>query len=393
MTAQQTKTALGLMVVAIFFVSINLRPAISSIGPVLDVIRADLSLTNSQVSLLTAVPVFCMGLFAPFAVVFNRQFGAQRSVAMLLVVIGAFTLLRGLVPTFPLLFASSFFIGLAIAIISPLLSAMIKQNFPMRTPALIGVYSFGMGLGAALSAGLTGVIYTVADWPVALASWGLLSILGLFFWFRVKQPSHDTESQTRMGKQAPSRLPWKNKRAWYMLLFFGFQSSLFFSLLTWLAPIAIDQGMSVLAAGAVLTVMTGVQLVVNVTLPTVLSKYPNRLLWIWVALAVCTGGILLLMAGTATATWLAAGCFGITLGSLFPLALLMPLDENETADDVNSWTAMIQTGGYIISGTMPFAIGFFYDRFGTHMITLILLLIFTALLALFTVLLSNKESK
>lgn len=389
MTGQQTKTALGLMVVAIFFVSINLRPAISSIGPVLDAIRVDLSLTNSQVSLLTAVPVFCMGLFAPFAVVFNRKFGAHRSIAVLLLVIGVFTFLRGVAPAFPALFASSFFIGLAIAIISPLLSAMIKRNFPMRTPALIGVYSFGMGLGASLSAGLTGVFYTVAGWPFALASWGGLSILGLAFWLRIKQPASDTKPV--MLEQPASNTPWKNRRAWYMLLFFGFQSALFFCLLTWLAPIVIDQGMSVLTAGAVLTVMTGVQLVVNIVLPMLLSKKPDRLFWVWIGLFFGAAGVVLLMIGSTAAIWAAAVCLGITLGSLFPIALLMPLDENETAEGVNSWTAMIQSGGYVISGMMPFLIGILYDHFETHTVTLSILLGFLAILAGFTVLLTKKE--
>lgn len=389
MTAQKTKTALGLMVIAIFFVSINLRPSISSIGPVLDAIRVDLSLTNSQVSLLTAVPVFCMGVFAPFAVVFNRRFGAQRSIAVLLVVIGAFTFLRGAAPTFPMLFASAFFIGLAIAIIGPLLSAMIKQNFPRRTAALIGVYSFGMGLGASLAAGLTGVFYVTVGWPFALASWGALSMVGLAFWLGVKQPA--SNNQQEMAAPAIANSPWKNKRAWYMLLFFGFQSSLFYSLITWLAPIAMDQGMSVLTAGAVLTVMTGVQLIINVAIPLLLSKKPDRLFWIWISLLFGAAGIVLLIAGDTVFIWAAAVCLGITLGGLFPLSLLMPLDENETAEDVSSWTAMIQTGGYIISGTMPFAIGFLYDRFGTHTVTLSLLMGFIALLACLTILLIKKD--
>ena len=49
---------------SIFAISINLRPAITSIGPILETIREQLSLSNGQVSLLTAIPVICMGIFA-----------------------------------------------------------------------------------------------------------------------------------------------------------------------------------------------------------------------------------------------------------------------------------------------------------------------------------------
>jgi len=384
------KSALGLMVVAIFFISLNLRPAISSIGPLLETIRSDLGLTNSEVSLLTSVPVFCMGLFAPFAVWFNRKFGIRNSITALLLIIGSFTLLRGLLPSYGVLFASAFFIGLSIAIIGPLLSAMIKRNFPTRTAALIGVYSFGLGVGATLSAGLTGVIYAAADWPLALASWSLLAIAGIMLWLRVKQPEQQPAALNETAAPA-SRFPWKNRRAWYMLIFFGLQSSLFFSLITWLTPIALDKGMSVLTASAVLTLMSAVQLFGNLSIPLVLEKYPSRFLWILVSLALGIAGALLLLFGGTALIWPAAVLLGLTLGGLFPLALLMPLDENTTAEAVNSWTAMIQTGGYIFSSIMPFAVGLLYDRYATHTITLVMFLVFMGLLALFAFLLYKKR--
>lgn len=390
MAAKQKKSAVGLMVVAILFVALNLRPAISSIGPMLEPIRSDLNLSNSEVSLLTAVPVFCMGLFAPLAVWFGRRFGLKRSIACLLGAIGLFTLLRGFQPTYPILLASAFFIGVAIAIISPLLSAMIKRDFPLRTAALIGVYSFGMGLGATLSAGLTGVFYTVADWPLAIASWSLLSVVAVLIWLRVEQPTEARAKKDGLAETVAVS-PWKSKRAWYMLLFFGCQSALFFSMLTWLAPIASEKGMSVLAAGGVLTLMSAVQIAGNISIPLFFNKFPNRLGWILTVLAFGAFGILLLMFGNTAAIWLAAAFIGVALGGLFPIALLMPLDETASAEEANSWTAMTQSGGYIISAFMPLTIGIVYDQTGNHDITLLLLLVFIVLMVIFAVLLNKKH--
>lgn len=389
MTETKRKSALGLMVIAILFVALNLRPAISSIGPMLEPIRNDLNLSNSEVSLLTAIPVFCMGLFAPLAIVFGRKFGMKRSIAFLLSIIGVFTLLRGFLPNYPTLLISAFFIGVAIAVISPLLSAIIKHNFSTRTPALIGVYSFGMGLGASLAAGLTGVLYTVFNWPLAIASWSLLSIVAIIIWLRVEQPTE--EKVEKKERKNLHESPLKNKRAWYMLLFFGFQSSLFFSMLTWLAPIAIDKGMTVLAAGGVLTLMTAVQIVGNISIPLFFDRFPNRLVWILLVLISGSIGVLLLIFGTLNIVWLAAAFIGVALGGLFPIALLMPLDETTTADRANSWTAMTQSGGYMISAFMPFIIGVIYDRTGNHDITLILFLSFIALMLIFAILLYKKN--
>ncbi|EGA91113.1 major facilitator transporter [Planococcus donghaensis MPA1U2] len=389
MSENKRKSALGLMVIAILFVALNLRPAISSIGPMLDPIRIDLNLSSSEVSLLTAIPVFCMGLFAPLAVIFGRKFGMKRSIAFLLGVIGVFTLLRGFIPNYPTLLISAFFIGVAIAVISPLLSAIIKHNFPTRTPALIGVYSFGMGLGATLAAGLTGVFYTIADWPVAIASWSLLSVVAISIWLRVEQPAEEEVEEIDFEIRRGS--PLRNKRAWYMLLFFGAQSALFFSMLTWLAPIAIDKGMTVLTAGGVLTLMTAVQIVGNISIPLFFDKFPNRLIWTLFVLSSGSVGVLLLMFGSVNLVWLAAAFVGVALGGLFPIALLMPLDETTTADEANSWTAMTQSGGYMISAFMPLVIGIIYDQTGNHDITLWLFLSFIGLMLIFALLLHKKN--
>ncbi|MGM0897956.1 MAG: CynX/NimT family MFS transporter [Bacillota bacterium] len=383
------KSALTGVIFAILLVALNLRPAISSIGPMLEPIRTDLALTNGQVSLLTAVPVLCMGLFAPFAIVFNRRFGLKLSIAFLLAVIGLFTLGRGFWPSYFNLLLSSFFIGIAIAIIGPMLSAMIKRDFPNRTASLIGVYSFGMGLGATLAAGLTSVVYAASGWPAGLAVWSVLALVALIVWLRM--PDSPVDGKTAIEASIPvSVSPWKNLKAWYMLLFFGFQSAFFFSMLTWLAPIAIDKGMSVLSAGGVVTVMTAVQIICNISIPLLFNKYPNRFMWILLVLAFGVAGILLLMFAGAWMVWLAAGLIGVALGGLFPIALLLPLDATDSADDANSWAAMTQSGGYLISAFMPFIIGVVYDQTGNHDITLLMFLAFAFFMIVFAYLLNRK---
>ncbi|MFP8781523.1 MFS transporter [Planococcus plakortidis] len=385
------KSALTGVIFAILLVALNLRPAISSIGPMLDPIRTDLLLTNGQVSLLTAVPVLCMGVFAPFAIVFNRRYGLKRSIGFLLAVIGVFTLGRGFWPSYFNLLLSSFFIGIAIAIIGPMLSAMIKRDFPARTVSLIGIYSFGMGLGATLAAGLTSIVYAAAGWPAGLAIWSVLAIAALIVWLRMPEAKSKGQAQAMPDDPLPiTESPWKNVKAWYMLLFFGFQSAFFFSMLTWLAPIAIDKGLSVLSAGAVVTVMTAVQIVCNISIPLLFSRYPNRFLWVLVVLGFGTGGILLLMFAGAWSVWPAAVLIGVALGGLFPIALLLPLDATNSADEANSWAAMTQSGGYLISAFMPFIIGVVYDQTGNHDITLWMFLAFVFLMVLFAYLLNRK---
>ena len=378
----------------IFAISINLRPAITSIGPMLETIREQLSLSNVQVTLLTAVPVVSMGVFATLAPIFNRKFGIKRTIYMMLILIGVMTGLRGVLSGFPILIGTAFIIGVAIAVIGPLLSAMIKQYFPDRAASVIGVYSFGMGVGSAASAGLTGLFYEATNsYFFALSIWAILAFVGLISWFFMMKG----KIEVRQTDSAPVKLkvkgksPWRTGKAWMFLLFFGLQSALFFSIITWLAPIALAAGMTLLQAGTLLSVMTSVQIFLNILLPLLMEKFPARMFWINAMLVSGLLATILFWTGIHSLMWVGAVIMGIPLGGLFPVALLLPLDETDTADETNSWTAMMQTGGFIIGGLLPLLIALVFDLTSNHTYTFIILSTMYLIMFVLTVIIGDKK--
>lgn len=382
-------------VIALFVVSLNLRPAITSIGPLLDTIRDSLQLTNVQVSLLTTVPVVCMGIFASLAPLFNRVIGLYRTMLLLLFVIGIMTTFRGIITSYAMLLSSAFFIGVAIAIIGPLLSAMIKQNFPQHTASMIGVYSFGMGVGATISAGLTAFLYEkTTSISFTLSIWAVLALIGFLFWFMTMKQQSIVHIQTETIQEESSHLsgsPWKERRAWLFLLFFGLQSAAFFSIVTWLVPIATSASMPLVQAGSMLTVMTGIQLILNIGIPLLMERWPSRRNWLLFLTAVGFIAILFIGMESFTMVWIGAILLGIPLGGLFPIALLLPLDETNTASETNQWTSMMQTGGFIIGGLVPLLIGLFYDVTETHQSTLFMFLLLFASMFVLSFFIGNKK--
>ncbi|WP_249336608.1 CynX/NimT family MFS transporter [Sporosarcina sp. Marseille-Q4063] len=394
MSTQLKKQRSILILFTIFAISINLRPAITSIGPMLETIREQLSLTNVHVSLLTAIPVICMGVFATLAPIFNRQFGLKHTMYIMLILIGAMTALRGFVSGFPILIGTAFIIGICIAVIGPLLSAMIKQHFPDRAASVIGVYSFGMGAGSAASAGLTGLFYEVTgSYFFALSIWALLVIIGLASWFFMIKENLEVRQTVSVAVQVKEKgkSPWKTRKAWLFLLFFGLQSSLFFSIITWLAPIASNAGMTLLQAGTLLSVMTTVQIFLNILLPLLMEKFPARKFWINVMLVSGLLATILFWTGFHPLMWVGAVIMGIPLGGLFPVALLLPLDETDTADETNSWTAMMQTGGFIMAGIVPLLIAFVFDWTSNHTYTFIILTTMYLVMFALTYMIGDKK--
>lgn len=358
----------GAAIAAIFFVSLNLRPSITSIGPLLNTITSDLAITNTQVSLLTSIPVFCMGLFAPLAVPVLRRFGYKWAISLLIIVIGVSTAMRIVFGSYAALILTSFAAGFAIAIISPLVNAYIKERFPHKIEPVIGVYSLAMGAGATLSAGFTGVFFEqFGSWQIALGIWGVLSVPALILW--TAAAGKQEQMELRQTQDIEVRNPWKTKRAWLILLFFGLQTSSFFSLTTWLSPIAQEQGFTLVAAASVLTTMSVVQIVGNMIIPFLINQFPNRIKWLYGLLIVGIIGGAIMLINENWAMWTGAILFGISLSGLFPIGLMLPLDEAKNNEEASSWSSMVLSGGFMMSAIVPLLIGAVYDVTGTHYVS------------------------
>ena len=68
------------MLVGRILVALNLRPAFASVSPVLETIRQDPGLRRAATSLLTTIPVECMGVFAFAAARIGERPGLERGV-------------------------------------------------------------------------------------------------------------------------------------------------------------------------------------------------------------------------------------------------------------------------------------------------------------------------
>ncbi|WP_264449052.1 CynX/NimT family MFS transporter [Bacillus cereus] len=377
-----------LYILALFFVSINLRIGITSISPLLETIRQDLNISNFSVSFLTAIPVFCMGTFALLTGKVIKKYGAEKAIMACLILIGFATCMRAFTSSISTLFASSLFIGIGIALAGPLLSGFIKEKFPTKIGLMIGIYSVGMGTGASLSAGLTIPLQHVLkdDWNMALAFWGGLTIIAILFWYPVMKRKKNTSTQDKKNNS----LPIRNKKAWLFTIFFGLQSGIFYSITTWLAPANQSMGVSSEQAGTLITVFTVVQMICSFLIPTLADIYKNRALWLLGSICFVLVG-LSLMIYPLTTPWIPSILLGIGLGGVFPLALMLPLYETKTSEDASAWTAMMQSGGYIMGGFIPVLAGIARDYFDGYTQVFIIMALLSLILFILTLVMSKRK--
>lgn len=369
---------------SLFILSMNLRASITSISPVLKNIQMDLQMTSVVVSLLTALPVFCMGIFAPLAGKLSERWGIELTIGVSVLLIGVSTALR-LVATSPLLLLlTAILSGIGIAITGPLISGYIKKEFPKYSSTMIGVYSAGMGIGASLSAGLVVPAMHAfhQSWNAALAIWSVFALMGIIVWIPIIKKSKQSQGSIEKSVSPKSRLPWGNRYVWLLMVMFGLQSGVYYSLATWLAPKVQDIGYSDAYAATTVTIFSVMQMVCSFIIPILINNSVKRKPWILLCALSSFIGILLLIGGISPI--LCATLMGIGAGGLFPLAMILPLDATATPKEASEWTAMIQFGGYIISGIIPMLVGVIKDITNTFDVALFALLFILIVIMLLT---------
>src|SRR3954447_14117333 len=194
---------LGLCLVLIAF---NLRPVFSSLSALLPEVMASLTLSPAAASLLTTLPVLCLGLFAPSAPILAGRFGAERTILALLIVLALGIALRGLA-TLPALLIGSVLAGGSIAIVNVLLPGLVKRDFPERAALMTGLFTMALCAGAAVAAGATVPIeIRFASWPVALAVWGRRALAVALIWI----PPASRATPRRHTQAASTGDLWRN---------------------------------------------------------------------------------------------------------------------------------------------------------------------------------------
>lgn len=361
----------------LFLVASNLRPALTSVAPLLETIGQDLGLGRAALGSLTTIPVLCMSVFALATARINEWIGAERGVLWAVVLIGIATAgrLAGEEPV--ALFAATLLVGIGIAIAQSQLPAIVKGRFPERAALVTGIYTLGINAGAALAAQATLPLEQLFGgfWPGALAFWSLLAVVAAVFWLPFASETRAMR-QPDTGPGMSVSLPWRSRRAWLVSLFFGVQSCIYYSALTWLTPLYVDRGLDGGQAATLLTVFALVGIPASLLFPALADRSGDRRPWLALTAAfdiLGLAGVALIPLATSWVPWVWAVILGVGAGGLFPLALTLSVDNSTDTEEAGRLTAMTFFVGYILSALGPIAIGGLRDASGSYSVAFIAL--------------------
>ncbi|GAA2906397.1 MFS transporter [Enterococcus pseudoavium] len=368
------------MIFVVFIVALNLRLGISSIPPLIGLIKRALQLNNFQVSLLTSIPVICMGIMAFGVKRMQQRFGRDRSILFCLLLLAIGMASRIVFTNYWSLILSAIVIGFSIAIIGPLLSGLIKEYFPQQTGLLIGIYSISMGVGSAAASNFSLSLARVS-WSFALGSWSILAIIAGIVWSFTMEKKVSQSAAANVSND----FPLKKIQAWKMVLFFGLQSGMFYGVSTWLVELLVQKGIARGEASYYLTLFVIIQMIFSFVIPVLMDHWGSARSWIVICGCLLVMGMGCLFTNTFLLWIIGILIIGFGLGGYFPIAMLLPLQASEDPLEASLWTGMVQSFGYIVGGAIPILLGIFVDIFQTFNVFLYGMIILSSGILLLTI--------
>jgi MFS transporter, CP family, cyanate transporter len=357
----------GLLLVgtAIVITGLNLRVAVTSVGPVLQEIQQGLGISSAAAGLVTTMPVLCFAVIGFVGPSLAARFRDGHVLAGALLVMVGGLVLRAVAGAFWL-----FLIGTVLAMVggalgNVLLPSLVKRYFPHRTGALVGAYSTAMAIGAAVVAISTAPIAAAAGdggWWWALGVWAVLPLLAAVPWLFVPA----APGAGRGGRSAvPMRPLVRSPTAVALTVLFGAQSIIAYVVIGWSAQYLRDSGLAAGTAGLLLGLNQLVAIPVSAVVPTLTVRQGLQRPLLAGFVACYLAGWLGLWLAPLTAPWAWMVVLAVGMGA-FPMVLTLIGLRARAPETVAALSTVTQSWGYLLAVSGPLLVGLLRGATGSY---------------------------
>ena len=353
----------GALAAAVILAALNLRPAVTAVGSVLDEMRESLGATSTWAGALTTAPGLCFAAAGSVAPWIAKRVGVAAAVASALTLLTGGLLLRVLDGQFVVLGGTPVATA-GIALANVLIPVVVKESFSSRIGLMTGLYTGALQAGGAMGSAVTPPLDDAfGGWRPGLGSWAALSGLALVVWlvFARTRPA----STSGAGSAASTgRSLLRNRLAWIVTLFFGLQACLAYIVMGWLPQVLIDAGISRGNAGLLLGLVSILGLPVSLIVPPLAARQGSQSWWTLGLGAFGLAGVLGVMIAPGAAPLLWSILLGLGM-SVFSLALTTIALRARTGADTARLSGMAQGIGYLFAAAGPFLFGLLHDVTGS----------------------------
>jgi CP family cyanate transporter-like MFS transporter len=351
----------AILILGILFIATNLRGPITGIGPVLDQIIDSFALSAPQAGMLTTLPLLAFAIASPMATSLAKKQGIEISLFVALVLIGL-GLSSRLIDSVVVLYIGTAVIGVGIAIGNVLLPSLIKRDFPHQVALMTSAYVLAMGIFAGSYSALLIPLAAYKDigWQIALASYGLVTLLSLLIWLpQLRLHTKPTKDLTQLHTQGKI---WHHALAWHVTLCLGLNSFFTYVMIAWLPSILMEGGHDAQQAGVLHGAYQLASAVPGIVLIPLLAKLKDqRLLALALALIGCLCFLGLLYLPNFAFIW--STTLGFCSGAIFILGLSYISLRTHHSGQAASLSGMAQCVGYLLAAIGPMFAGSLHTHF------------------------------
>ncbi len=366
---------------AVLLAALNLRTAVTSVGPVLDELEASIGLASELAGVLTTLPVIAFAALGSATPAVARRVGEQRllTAGLVLMTVGLAT--RALAGSAWSFLALSVVALVGGAIGNVLIPVMVKRGFPDRVGTMTAGYTTALAVGTTLAAAATVPIAGLrggagdggagggagdgVDWRLGLGAWAALAAVAAVAWLLLPGRSASARG-TSESDSAPAPVPslWRSRTVWAFTAFFAAQSMQAYISFGWFALFFRERGgYSAAEAGVLVAVLAAMSIPISMVLPTVAVRLPDQRPLVALLLAcyvVAYTGMLIAPRGGAWVWVVLAG----TGSGAFPLVLTLIGLRTSRPEATASLGAFVQSIGYLVAGTGPLLVGVMHGATG-----------------------------
>lgn len=361
-TGSNNQLRLVLVLLGMMLLASNMRAPIVALGALAPNVQAALSITNIQIGWLGTIPVIMFAIGAFVSPYLSKRLGIETLLIYTVFLLTFGMLLRVSVVSWWIFALGTMLLSLAIGFANTLAAPAIKFFTPNHIPLVTGALGLTISIMAGIAAGTAMPMSKMVGWQWTLGSWALFSLVSLIIWIVIKFVIKPTHQETHIQQQTTDSLPmWRTPRAWYLAVFMGMQSLLFYTFASFLPSILIDKGMTDVLAGQMVSIFLFMA-PVSIVVLTWLVRY--RWLMTTLAIASAAGNFIGVFGVTYLSLdfawlWLASAGFGGTM--LFTLCSMLISMRTYDTEQASNLSGMAQTIGYMIAIFGPIGSGWLHQ--------------------------------
>lgn len=343
---------------ALCLVAVIMRPAITALGPLIDRISVDTAIPLAILGALPTIILITWALMSPFGHSIGRRLGLGGAVFGALAVLGAGLIIRSLPGSNAWLWLGTALIGVALAIGNVLMPAVIKRDFPLRIPLMMGIYSAILGGAGAVASGLAVPIANIfgnntgAGWRVSLlVTGGLILPFAFIAWWLTTRGQRFAQR----ANNTPHSGIWRDPVAWLVAVYMGVQSTSFYVLVTWLAPMSLTAGRDATAAGIDVMTYQLFSLIGSLTVAIAMRGKGGRITPALLPVLGILGIVCLIIWPGAIGYWVIP--LGLFSGASLGVSLTLMAQRARDHSASSALSGMSQSVGYLIAAIGPVLFG------------------------------------